>query len=159
MKHKSGEKISSFVLRVYGIFINEANQILLSDEYFLDTPMIKLPGGGLEPGEGIKNCLRREIREEMGAEIVNIRHFYTTDFFQKALFYTDRQLISFYYQADFIDEPALNVTHIPADFSAMKNGDQSMRWVPLSAFDPDELTFPIDKEVGKLILKEYNIAH
>jgi 8-oxo-dGTP diphosphatase len=76
----------NFVIRIYGIVLNESNEILLTDEYQLGMKMTKFPGGGLHFGEGTIDCLRREFREECnGQEIKNIRHFYTTDFFQKAL--------------------------------------------------------------------------
>jgi len=91
----------NFVIRIYGIIMNEQNEVLLTDEYQLDMKMTKFPGGGLEYGEGTVDCLRREFREECnGQEIENIRHYYTTDFFQQALFFEDHQLISIYYRAE-----------------------------------------------------------
>ena len=95
MTNKSGQ----FVIRVYGIIINNQNEVLISDEFQLDTKMTKFPGGGLEFGEGPEDCIKREIKEECnGQELENIKHFYTTGFYQKALFYENHQLISIYYQ-------------------------------------------------------------
>ena len=72
-----------FIIRVYGLVINPQNEVLLTDEYRYETNMTKFPGGGLHYGEGLIDCLKREFREECnGQEIENIRHFYTTDFFQ-----------------------------------------------------------------------------
>ncbi len=79
------------IIRVYGLIINDRNQILLSDEFQLGTKMMKFPGGGLEPGEGPADCIKREAIEELGQEVEIISHFYTTDFFQKALFYENHQ--------------------------------------------------------------------
>ena len=73
--------IEKIVVRVYGIWINDDSQILLSDEYYDGAYFTKFPGGGLELGEGVLDCLKREWKEELGVEIENIRHFYTTDFF------------------------------------------------------------------------------
>ena len=59
--------------------------------------VFKFPGGGLEYGEGLIDGLSREFEEEMGQKIYNVKHYYTTDFFQRSSFkYTD-QLLSIYY--------------------------------------------------------------
>jgi hypothetical protein len=51
-------------IRVYGILINEQQQILVSDEFIRGMYVTKFCGGGLEEGEGTRDCLRREFMEE-----------------------------------------------------------------------------------------------
>ncbi len=58
----------SFNIRVYGVLINQQNQVLVSDEYIRGSYYTKFPGGGLELGEGTRNCLKREFKEEMDLE-------------------------------------------------------------------------------------------
>lgn len=72
-----------FNVRVYGILINEKKQVLVSDEYIRGQYYTKFCGGGLEFGEGTRDCLKREFLEEMNLNIEVTRHLYTTDFFQK----------------------------------------------------------------------------
>lgn len=145
----------NFVIRVYGIFLNKKREVLLTDEFQLDRKMTKFPGGGLEFGEGTFDCLKREIREECnGQEIENIRHFYTTHFFQKALFYENHQLISIYYLANLKKPFKIQISEKPFNFSEMRNGNQSFRFVKIKDLEIDEISFPIDKFVVSK-LKEY----
>lgn len=138
-------------IRVYALILNEGKEILLSDEYQLDMKMVKFPGGGMEQGEGTIACLQREAMEEFGQSLINIRHFYTTDYYQTALFFKDTQLLSIYYLADFSEEIRFRVSRKPFDIPEMKNGQQSFRWVPLSAVMEEDLTFPIDRKVIRLL--------
>ena len=48
-------------IRVYGIIINDENQVLLSDELRFGNAFTKFPGGGLEWGEGTKDCLKLSL--------------------------------------------------------------------------------------------------
>jgi ADP-ribose pyrophosphatase YjhB (NUDIX family) len=142
----------NFVIRVYGLIVNENDEVLLSDEYQLGMIMTKFPGGGLEFGEGTVDGLKREFREECnGQELMNINHFYTTDFFQKALFFNNKQLLSIYYKAELVKPIRFNISEKPFDFQEYKNGNQSFRWIKIKNLNEDEITFPIDKFVaGKL---------
>lgn len=144
----------NFVIRVYGIIINDNNEVLLSDEYQLGIKMTKFPGGGLEFGEGTIDGLKREFKEECsGQEIKNMVHFYTTDFFQKALFHENKQLLSIYYTAKLVLPVKFQISKKPFDFQEDKNGNQSFRWVKINSLNEVEITFPIDKFVaGKLKL-------
>jgi ADP-ribose pyrophosphatase YjhB (NUDIX family) len=144
--------INHFNIRVYGIILNETNDaILISDEFQLGMCMTKFPGGGMHFGEGPIDCLKREAIEEFGQEIEIVRHFYTTDFFQKALFYEDHQLISIYYVAKFKETPCFKISSQAFDFDNEKKGGQSFRWVKISDINTEMFTFPIDKVVSEMI--------
>ncbi|MBN2485231.1 MAG: NUDIX domain-containing protein [Bacteroidales bacterium] len=147
--------INKFNIRVYGIVLNERNEVLLSDEYMLDTKMTKFPGGGLHFGEGTADCIRREAIEEFGQEIEIIEHFYTTDFFQQAMFYTDMQLISIYYMVRFKGPIMFKVSDKPFDFGKPENGKMSFRWVSIKQLNSNDLTFPIDRKVALLLKEAY----
>jgi len=73
--------IVHFNIRVYGLVLNDKNELLVTDEYCQNRYMTKFPGGGLEFGEGLIEGLQREFIEESGQAIEVISHFYTTDFF------------------------------------------------------------------------------
>ena len=141
----------NYNIRVYALILNERKEILLSDEYQLDMKMVKFPGGGMEQGEGTIDCLQREAMEEFGQALVNIRHYYTTDYYQPALFFKNTQLVSIYYLADFSGKIRFKVSHKPFDIPEKKNGQQSFRWVPLSQVSEEDLTFPIDRKVIRLL--------
>lgn len=147
---------NKFNIRVYGVFINDYNEILVTDEFQIDTKMTKFPGGGLQFGEGTIDCLKREMREEGNQEIEQIKHYYTTDFFQQALFFEDHQLISIYYKARLLPPINIPISKQPFDFAEMKNGNQSFRWIKLHDLNPDEFTFPIDKHVANLLKQDSN---
>ena len=142
---------AKYVIRVYALIVNERNEVLLSDEYLMDMKMTKFPGGGMEKGEGPLDCLQREAMEEFGQELTDIRHFYTTDYYQQALFYEDHQLISIYYLANFLDKISFPVSDKPFDFPEMINGSQSFRWASLEELAEENLTFPIDRKVLGLL--------
>lgn len=109
-------------------------------------------------GEGPIECLKREMMEECNQEIEGIEHFYTTDFYQKALFWDDYQLVSIYYLARLKEPVQFRVSTKAFDFPKMTNGSQSFRWVSTELLNTSEFTFPIDKHVA-LLLKQYLIGH
>lgn len=143
--------IKHFNIRVYGLLFRDKNNLLISDEYVLDRYMTKFPGGGLEFGEGPEDCIRREAIEEFGQEIEIIDHFYTTGFFQPALFYEDHQLISIYYRIRFKESPQFPISKTKYDFEGKINGSQSFRWANLHDLREEELSFPVDRYVLKLL--------
>ena len=144
-----------FTVRVYGIFLNESQEILLSDESYMGHRFTKFPGGGLEYGEGTLDCLKREIREETGCAIEVLRHLYTTDFFQESKFYPGIQVISIYYLARFTEPPCFPVSEKLFDFPEDAERGQSFRWVLLEKLKPEDVTLPIDKKVAGMLDTDY----
>ncbi len=139
-----------FNIRVYGLLINKQQEVLVTDEYRMGMYMTKFPGGGLEFGEGTIDCLQREFREELNIDIEVIWHFYTTDYFQKALFFEGMQLLSIYYLVHFSDTESLTTTNI-SNNKPEKEGAQSFRWMAIEELNANNFTFPIDKKVAELL--------
>jgi len=141
-----------FNVRVYGLLVNDRDEILISDEQEYGMRFTKFPGGGLEYGEGLIEGLKREFMEECSAEIEVTGHFYTTDFFNKSAF-NDSQIISVYYMVKNLFPLNLSFKIKAFDFDGDGDVLQAFRWLKLSEMSVDDFTFPIDKHVAKLLIK------
>ena len=139
-----------FNVRVYGILI-EDNQVLVSDEHIKGMNITKLPGGGLEYGEGTRDCLIREFKEELDLDIEVLSHFYTTDFFVNSAFSSKNQVISIYYIVKAKSELNFKISTKPFDFEKIKEGAQSMRWINYKTVSDNDFTFIIDKRVAEML--------
>ena len=142
--------MNRFNLRVYGIIINEKNEILVADERRFETSFTKFPGGGLEFGEGLKDGITRELKEELGlnAEIGDL--FFVNDFFQVSAFRDTDQLLSFYYRVNKIDYSSISNTNHEVP---LKEDGEKFRWIPLTELNAEMFTFPIDKVVAGMLLR------
>lgn len=140
-----------FNVRVYGLLINDDQEILVSDEHEYGMNFTKFPGGGLEYGEGITDGLKREFIEECNIEVEILSHFYTTDFFVKSAF-NDSQIISIYYRIKALTKLAVVIKNIPFDFDGEGAVLQAFRWIKLTDLQPEDFTFPIDQHVAKLLI-------
>ena len=134
-----------FNVRVYGILIHE-NQIMLTKENRFGKSFTKFPGGGLEFGEGTKECLKREFQEELSIEVKIEKLLYVTDFFQESAFDSKQQIISIYYKVASANSN-FNRKDIKVDSEV-----ESIVWKPLESLSENDLTFPIDKYLVKNIL-------
>jgi len=142
-----------FNIRIYGLFTSDG-KILVTDEFRLGIFMTKFPGGALEFGEGSIECLKREFMEEMGSEITNIRHFYTTDFYQPTtLLPSEMQLFNVYYTVQIKQPYKFTVTEKKFDIPAI-DGAQSFRWMKIPELKDEDFTFPIDKFIVRKIKSE-----
>jgi len=147
-----------FNVRVYGLLINDKDQILLSDEEELGFRFSKFPGGGLEYGEGLIDALKREFVEECGTEVDVVKHFYTTDFFIQSVF-NDSQIISVYYIVKPITELMLNFKEKIFDFDTKGDLLQAFRWKNISDLHVNDVTFPTDQKVIELLKEKWRKDH
>lgn len=139
----------AFNIRVYGILRNSKNEVLLSDERRSGKEFTKFPGGGLEEGEGIKDCLIREFQEELGIEIEVGELIYLTDFYQPSAFDSKDQIISVYYEVSTQQIAQIQAKNKAFDFN--EKAIESHRWKALNNLRKSDVSFPIDKLVVELI--------
>ena len=150
-----------FNIRVYGILINSQDQVLVSDEFIRGAYITKFCGGGLEFGEGLIDCVKREFMEEMNLPIRILEHFYTTDFFQPSAFDKNAQVISIYYRVEALEDIKVPLRNKPFDFDEVQlenyrnlGETETFRWVNADLFSPDIFQLPIDKRVAEMIAKQ-----
>lgn len=148
-----------FNVRVYGILLEPEQGLLVSDEFIRGQYITKLPGGGLEIGEGTRDCLQREFMEETGLSVKVGEHIYTTDFYQLSAFNHKDQIISIYYRVYHEGPVQLEVKQQPFDFAphqiAVASGESEVfRWIPREIIHPDCMTLPIDKVVMDIIRQQ-----
>lgn len=144
--------INRFTIRVYGILFDENRRILVSDEFIRGDYFTKFPGGGLEIGEGTRDCLKREFKEETGLDVVVGEHIYTTDYFQPSAFNPNDQIISIYYFAHTENVSSLVVKTKVFDFELHQVADPTgqsevLRWIEWKDLDEESVSLPIDKRV------------
>jgi 8-oxo-dGTP diphosphatase len=150
--------MNNFNIRVYGILVNDKNQVLVSDEYIRGNYYTKFPGGGLEFGEGTRDCLKREFMEEMNLEVAVGDHIYTTDFFQMSAFNPAHQIISIYYAAKALEPIKVPLRDKIFDFDEQqlavyeeKKEIETFRFINWEDFSSESVTLPIDKIVASIV--------
>ena len=128
--------IDKINIRVYAIYINENQEIMALDEDYAGQKLIKLPGGGLEFGEGTIECLHREFAEELNLKIEVLEHFYTQEDFLVSRFRENEQLLTIYYTVNILNLEDLNI---------LDDSIENVKWISLHEENP--LPLPIDKIV------------
>jgi 8-oxo-dGTP diphosphatase len=147
-------------VRVYGILLGPQKQVLVSDEHIRGNYYTKFPGGGLELGEGTRDCLIREFMEEMNLRVEIGDHIYTTDFYQRSAFNTAQQILSIYYYASPLEPITAPLRTKPFDFDEreqkiyeLKKETETFRFIDWDNFSAESVTLPIDKVVATLLKK------
>lgn len=158
--------MQTFNVRVYGILLGDSNAVLVSDEYIRGNYYTKFPGGGLEFGEGTRDCLKREFKEEMNLDVAVGDHIYTTDFFQLSAFNPGHQIISIYYYVQALEPIACALREKPFDFDEdqlkiyeERKEIETFRYIRWEDFSAESVSLPIDKVVSTLLKQSQPINH
>lgn len=122
--------IDKFNIRVYAAAVKDKKVLVLHEEY-AGEQLMKLPGGGLEFGEGLQDCLHREFEEELNVKINVLGHLYTQEDFLVSRFRSNEQLLTVYYLVEIVDEN---------EFLIMDPCIEKTEWIPI---DTDENPFPL----------------
>ncbi len=134
--------MTPFNVRIYGLLVHE-NRLLIIREPFAGMIIDKFPGGGLEFGEGTRDCLKREFKEELNLEIEVLEHIYTQDFFLASRFDEKEQILMIYYKVTAKDIAQLEV--LDPDI-------QTLIWKDLNEVTTKDLSLPTDKLVLEMVL-------
>ena len=136
--------IDKFNIRVYAAAVKDKKVLVLHEEY-AGEQLMKLPGGGLEFGEGLQDCLHREFEEELNVKINILGHIYTQEEFLVSRFRSNEQLLTVYYLVEIVDEN---------EFLIMDPCIEKTEWIPIDT-DENPFPLPIDKIVFEKLKERF----
>lgn len=119
-------ELKAFTIRVYGLLENGDGETLILTESIGGKLFNKLPGGGVELGEGIADALIREFKEELDLDVELGDHVYTTEYFIESAFKPGYQVIAVYYKVRSNGEPKIMDPDIKETLwlKSSSNGDE-----------------------------------
>lgn len=135
--------IDRFNVRVYGACVKDNSVLVLHEEY-AGKYLTKLPGGGLEFGEGTLECLGRELEEELNLKLTSATHFYTQEEFIQSRFRENEQLLTVYYLMEVENSD---------DLLILDPCIERVEWISLHTENPFEL--PVDQVVYKKLQDQF----
>jgi ADP-ribose pyrophosphatase YjhB (NUDIX family) len=108
-------------------------------DHELQQVFFRPPGGTIEYGEHSRDAARREVQEEIGADVANLRLLGCVE----NIFAHNGDIgheIVFIYRADFIDLSLYGRERI--DGQEADGQDFVACWLPLAAFTPEQPLYP-----------------
>ena len=136
--------IDKINVRVYATIVKD-NKVLVLHEEYVGEQLMKFPGGGLEFGESVLECVQRELDEELNIKVKNIEHLYTQEDFLVSKFRNSEQLLTIYYLAEMVEENELLIMDPCID---------KIEWVSLET-EENPFPLPIDKIVFDVLKKKF----
>ncbi len=136
--------IDKINVRVYATIVKD-NKVLVLHEEYVGEQLMKFPGGGLEFGESVLECVQRELDEELNIKVKNIEHLYTQEDFLVSKFRNSEQLLTIYYLAEMVEENELLI---------MDPCIEKIEWVSLET-EENPFPLPIDKIVFDVLKKKF----
>lgn len=136
--------IDKINVRVYACAVKN-NKVLSLFEEYAGEQLVKFPGGGLEFGEGLIDCLHREFDEELNVKIRVLEHFYTQEDFLVSRFRENEQLLTIYYLVEILNEE---------DFLILDPCIEKTEWIDISS-EENPFKLPIDKIVFEKLKEKF----
>jgi NAD+ diphosphatase len=133
------------VTAVGGLIFNEEGLVLLIER--ARNPgkgLLGMPGGFVDPGESAEDCLHREVFEEVGLKIVNVR--YLTSGPNRYTFQgVTSPVLDIFYQASIDDTQVINIA--PGEVS-------HSFWSPINSEILDRLAFVSNRRALEFYLQQ-----
>lgn len=144
-------KARKFTARCYALIVSDRNRLLVMKERWRGVDLNKLPGGGLELGEGLVDCLNRELEEEFSAfEPCSWLHLHTPTHYFTSQFRPDEQLLLHYFKAkETVSEQCWVLN--PEESENLLG----IEWLSLSEENREWFTLESDRDAFDKLLEDY----
>ena len=152
------EDIEMRVTRVKALILNSSGKILLA----FNNNTYQFPGGHVNENEEIDECIKREIREEVGIDVEVNEPFLSIETYDNNYFNTGKKVLNtIYYYRVFTDlEPDFSRTkyddlEAKTDFDLFYVDFSNLEKFIISKIDSNEIDSKIAREMLHVV-KEYN---
>ena len=152
------DDIEMKVIRVKALILNSKGNILLA----FNNNTYQFPGGHLNDGEEIDECMKREIKEEVGIDVEVGEPFLSIETYDNNYFNTGKKVLNtIYYYRVFTDlEPDYSMTkydelEAKTDFDLFYVDFSHLEEFIVSKIDSNEIDPKIAREMLHVV-KEYN---
>jgi 8-oxo-dGTP pyrophosphatase MutT (NUDIX family) len=145
------EDIDETVIRVKMLMINSKNEVLLGYSY----KTYQFPGGHLEEGEALLDCVKREVLEETGIElnIDKFEPFFVTRYYNKNYHDSGKNRNSEIYFYVIHTDELFNLNRVKYDEGEIK-GNFELRYINLNDVEKILIDSIPDNEINKIIVGE-----